>query len=63
MAAKKLENPLSQVIPTRLDVATHNQLMNVAKRQKTSRTALVRLAVEKYLIAHETEAPTTAITA
>ncbi|WP_373530824.1 hypothetical protein [Nostoc sp.] len=50
MAAIRLENRvLDQVIPTRLDVFTHNLLVVTAKHQKITRTALVRLAIREYL--------------
>ena len=56
MAAIRTENRvLDQVIPTRLDLSTHNLLVAAAKHQKITRTALVRLAIRHYL--KMTEAP------
>ncbi len=50
MAAIRIEDRvLDQVIPTRLDVFTHNQLVITAKHQKITRTALVRLAIREYI--------------
>lgn len=50
MAAIRIEDRvLDQVIPTRLDVFTHNLLVATAKHQKITRTALVRLAIREYL--------------
>ena len=56
MAAIRTEDRvLDQMIPTRLDVFTHNRLLAEAKHQKITRTALVRLAIRDYL--KMTEAP------
>lgn len=50
MAAIRTEDRvLDQVIPTRLDLSTHNLLVAAAKHQKITRTALVRLAIRHYL--------------
>lgn len=61
MAAIRTEDRvLDQVIPTRLDLSTHNLLVAAAKHQKITRTALVRLAIRHYL--KMTEAPNSART-
>ncbi|MGL4621489.1 MAG: hypothetical protein ACRCZS_20920 [Chroococcidiopsis sp.] len=50
MAAVRLEDrALCQVVPTRLDVSTYNVLVTTAKHQRITRTALVRLAIRRYL--------------
>ena len=50
MAAIRIEDRvLDQVIPTRLDVSTHNLLVVTAKHKRITKTALVRLAIRHYL--------------
>ena len=64
MAAIRLEDrALSQVVPTRLDLATYNHFVSTAKRQRMSKTALARLAIRQYLAHQTSEAPTVAIKA
>lgn len=55
MAALRIENQvLSKVVPIRVNIEDYNNLVATAKRQRTSQTALARLAIRQYLTTPKT---------